>query len=70
MELGSTLKAVHCLEIGVHAIASGMYPIGIEWIELALSKAAHDNDSSVDMKIAIDVLNKAYTKVNHHDLKN
>ena len=54
MELGSTLKAVHCLEIGVHAVASGMYPIGIEWIEEAISKATHDNDTSANLQLSTD----------------
>ena len=47
MELGKTLGAVHFIELGVHAVASGVYSVGIDWLELAVIKI-QNGDQSVD----------------------
>ena len=63
MELGVTLEAVHCFEIGVHAAASMMYPIGIEWLQLAALQV-QNGDPSVQLAAILPLLEKAKLKVN------
>ena len=56
------MKACHCLDIGVHGVASGMYPIGIEWLELTVEKIKKGDDS-VDFEFAKNWLEIAIAKV-------
>ena len=62
MELGKTLQAVHSIELGVHAVSSGIYSIGIDWLELAVIKI-QNGDQSDDLHLAVDLLEKAKAKV-------
>ena len=62
MELGKTLRAVHCIELGVHAVASSIYSVGIDWLELAVIKI-QNGDQSADLNLAVDLLEKAKAKV-------
>ena len=62
MELGVTLQAVHCVEIGVHAVASSIFPVGIEWLELAALKI-QDGDHSVQLENILPLLENAKLEV-------
>ena len=62
---GVKLKAIHCLEIGLHSVASGYYPIGIEWIEHALEKV-NQGDATVNESLVKYYLDKAIVNVRGH----
>ena len=51
------------MEIGVHGIAMAFFPLGIEWLEVAVDKIKSGDDTA-DFSFAIDWLMKA-TKMVH-----
>jgi len=51
MQLGSTLRVAHCIELRVHAVASDTYSVGIDWLELAAVKI-RNGDQWADLNLA------------------
>ena len=49
---GVGLNAIHCMQIGKFALFRGFYYISVDWLEVALSKAKDNMDTSVDVKTA------------------
>ena len=67
--IGVKLKACPCLDIGVHGVASGMFPVGIEWLELTMEKIIKNGDDSVDLQFAKNWLEIAILKVRNYGLE-
>ena len=49
---GIELNAIESMDIALHALASGMYPNAIEWLELVVEKISIGDDTTLNLDLA------------------